>query len=126
MMREYLFMHHEHIRFLIIGIVNTLFGYSLYVFFIFIGFLPIFAIIFSTILGIFFNFHSLGKYVFKQMNSIFLKKFVLVYFLLMMNNIVLEKLFFIFLHKHYFSGFFALCINACCSFILNKKIVFRT
>jgi putative flippase GtrA len=116
---------HSLVKFILVGIINTLFGYSIYVLFVYLGFIPLFAIIISTVFGIIFNFNSIGRYVFNQLEIGFFKRFVLIYFLLMVNNILFEKFLQIVLKEPYLSGFFSICITACLSYILNKKFVFR-
>ena len=54
------------VNFIIVGIFNTLFGYAAYALFIFFGFNYIVAVLLATILGILFNFKTIGKFVFKS------------------------------------------------------------
>ena len=70
----------ELINFLIVGFLNTLFGYSLYAFFIYLGLNYVLAILFSTILGIVFNFKTIGKFVFQNdSNKLIIKFFLYIY-----------------------------------------------
>ena len=51
-------------KFIGVGILNTIIGYTLFAFFIFLGLHYILASLLGTILGVIFNFHSIGKLVF--------------------------------------------------------------
>ena len=67
------------IKFIFIGIINTIFGYGIYLLFLLIGFNFVIAALLSTILGIIFNFFTTGRFVFKSTNNYLLLKFVMVY-----------------------------------------------
>lgn len=54
-------------RFLLVGAVNTCFGYLIYASAVFIGFRPSVALLIATVLGVGFNFMSFGKVVFKRL-----------------------------------------------------------
>jgi putative flippase GtrA len=75
------------LRFLLIGLLNTLFGYSVYAFFIIIGFHYALASLFSTILGVLFNFHTIRVYVFKNHNTQLLIRFIMVYGVVYLLNV---------------------------------------
>ena len=64
-------------KFFLVGVVNTIFGYSLYALFLSLGFHYNIAVLFSTILGILFNFKTIGKFVFNKSSNRFFLKFVL-------------------------------------------------
>ena len=77
------------IKFLVIGTVNTLFGYFCYAGLLFIGLHYSLAALFGTLLGIAFNYLSTSRYVFNA-SSASLKqgiRFVLVYCLHYFINI---------------------------------------
>lgn len=113
------------IRFIIVGIVNTIFGYSLYALFIYIGLTYIISILFSTILGLFFNFKTIGNFVFNSKDKTLIRKFFLVYIIVFIMNILLVKLFKIYSFDDYISGLLAVIPIAFVSFMLNKYYVFK-
>lgn len=111
------------INFIIVGIFNTIFGYSIYALFIFLGFSYIIAVLFATLLGILFNFRTIGKYVFNSSNNGFFK-FALVYAIVFIINIVVIKILKDFGLNDYISGLLAIVPASIISFILNKYFVF--
>ena len=78
------------IKFLYAGILNTLFGYSAYGILILIGVNYNFALFFSTIAGIIFNYLCFSKIVFNAVDGwkIFLK-FIMAYSLIYIVNALL-------------------------------------
>jgi putative flippase GtrA len=115
----------EIIRFILVGMVNTIFGYSCYAFFLFIGMHYSIAVFFATILGVFFNFKTFGKFVFKVDKNVLIFKFIVVYFVIYFVNVFAIKIFTFLGYDLYVSGVFSIIIVAVCSYILNKNIVFN-
>jgi len=66
-------------RFLLTGVVNTLFGLSVYVCCILAGMQPWLAMIVGTVLGVAFNFLSFGSYAFRDLSIQRLPRFLLSY-----------------------------------------------
>ena len=112
-------------KFLIVGVINTIFGYSLYALFLFLGFHYNIAVLLSTILGILFNFKTIGKFVFNKSSNRFFLKFVSSYVIIYFLNITLLSIFDYFKFNMYFAGFVAIIFLAFISFYLNKKFVFN-
>ena len=114
------------ISFLLVGILNTAFGYGLFALFIYIGLYYPLAVLFSTILGVLFNFKTIGNLVFGSSDNRLIFKFVLVYVIT-----YLLYIFFLWLFKRlgfenmYINGFVLVVPLAIISFILNKFFVFR-
>ena len=86
------FFQIKFIKFLLIGLLNTLFGYSIYAFFIYLNLDYYSASILSYIFGILFNFFTYKSLVF----NIFFKKlifikFLIVYVLIYLLNLILLK-----------------------------------
>jgi putative flippase GtrA len=113
-------------RFIFVGIINTIFGYSVYVLLIFIGtYYPI-AVLVSTILGVVFNFKTIGRFVFKDKNYKRFYVFCFVYLITYLCNVSGLWLFENFgLHDKYLSGGILILPMAVISFYLNKTFVFR-
>ena len=112
------------IRFIFIGVINTIFGYGVFVFFIYCGFHYSLAALFGTLLGILFNFHSIGKLVFKNYSRSFFLKFILVYCLIYLFNLSGLFLFSLFHIDSYLAGAILLAPSALVSYLLNKYFVF--
>ena len=66
-------------KFLIVGSLNTLFGYSLYALFIFCGLHYSLGVLLSTSIGILFNFKTIDKFVFESSDNKLIHKFIAVY-----------------------------------------------
>jgi putative flippase GtrA len=112
-------------RFIVTGVINTIFGYSLYALFIYIGFKYHIALLFATILGILFNYKTIGKFVFNNKEKNTIIKFFIVYIIVFIINIVLIKFFKLFNFNDYLAGFIAVIPASTISFILNKYYVFK-
>jgi putative flippase GtrA len=108
----------------VVGVVNSVFGYSVYALFIFFNFHYLVASLFSTILGVLFNFKTTGIFVFKSRNNNLIYKFVGVYIIVYLLNILLLKIFSVLHLNLYVAGAMALLPVAVISFTLNKKYVF--
>ncbi|MFR8440345.1 MAG: GtrA family protein [Campylobacter sp.] len=112
--------------FLLVGILNTIFGYGLFALFIYLGLYYPLAVLLSTILGVLFNFKTIGGLVFGSNDNKLIFKFILVYVIIYLLNI-----FFLWLFKRlgfenmYLNGFILLIPLAAVSFLLNKFFVFR-
>ena len=113
------------VNFLIVGIVNTIFGYSVYAILISQGFNYVISVLLATIMGILFNFKTIGKFVFQSHDNSLILKFFFVYFIVFIVNISIIKLFKINGLNDYLSGAIAIVPSAIISFILNKVYVFK-
>ncbi|TRU82183.1 MAG: GtrA family protein [Microcystis novacekii Mn_MB_F_20050700_S1] len=122
---------HKFARFLLVGVLNTLFGYFLYGTLILIGLDYKLAVLLATILGVLFNFQTTGRLVFGSKNNKLIFRFVLVYvatFLLNVEalrvvdamNINIEQK-----TKMLIAGAILVFPLAVISFVLMKLFVFR-
>ena len=114
------------IRYIIVGGVNTSIGYGLYWSFLQLDFNFAVAAFFSTVLGIIFNFFTIGNFVFKsKIDTNIFYKFVLSYgfrYLLSIGGIA----FFHFFGMSYeIAGAVTILLNAIIGFFLHKNIVFK-
>jgi len=114
----------KFIKFLFVGGVNTLFGYSVFALLIWLGFHYSLAVFFGTIIAVLFNFKTTG-WVFKNNNNILIFRFIGVYaFIALLNTFIL------WLFKHfgfenmYITGAIVVLPMAFFSFYLMKKFVF--
>ncbi len=119
------FWSYKLFRFLIIGGINTVFGYGMFSFLIFIGLSYKIAIMFGTILGVFFNFNTIGRIVFNKFKFVLIFKFILVYTLVYLLNIFLFQYSLKQGMNIYLSGLVCIPFIAGASYFLNKKIVFN-
>ena len=127
MLKDKIFTSNNHfIRFILVGILNTMVGYGLFALFIYLGLHYSLAVLFSTILGVLFNFKSIGKLVFNSNNNERIYHFIGVYILLYLLNVSgLWGLSSIGMENMYVAGAILLAPLAIISFILNKNFVFN-
>lgn len=118
--------NNKFIRFLFVGILNTIFGYSLFAIFIFFNMHYSLAVLCSTILGVLFNFKTIGKLVFDSHDNSLIFRFVAVYIVIYILNISFLWFFkYLGFGNMYINGMVLLAPLAVVSFVLNKKFVFR-
>jgi putative flippase GtrA len=72
-------LHNKIIRFFLVGGLNTAFGYGLFALLIYMGLHYVLASFICTILGIIFNFKTIGSLVFNNKDNMFIFKFLGVY-----------------------------------------------
>lgn len=112
----------QFIIFLCVGIMNTVFGYSLFVFFIFLNAPYCVAFLFAALFGLFFNFITTGRIVFKNKSFKVIYKFVLVIAIMYFLNIIFFKIINLRINDFYISGLMTMSLTALTAFYLNKKI----
>ncbi|QMV12977.1 GtrA family protein [Vibrio spartinae] len=79
------FFQFEFIKYLFIGLVNTIFGYSVYSIFIYIGLNYSIALMMATTIGVIFNYNTYRSFLFNKRGERkafikFLSGYVMVYF----------------------------------------------
>lgn len=112
------------IRFLLVGGINTIFGYSIYALGIFIGLHYSLATLFCIILGVLFNFKTTGVIVFKNSKNKHIFKFGMVYGIIYLVNVLLLTFFNTFGVNNYIGGAIIILPIAFLTFFLQKKLVF--
>lgn len=115
----------KFIKFVFVGFVNTIFGYSIFSFGIFIGLHYSISLLLSSILGIIFNFNSIGLLVFKDNNKELFFNFLFIYLIIYIVNLLFIKLIFFIFSNYYVSAAIMLVPSALLSFLLLKKYVFN-
>lgn len=114
----------QFVRFLLVGFANTLFGYGIFSFLLWIGLHYSLAALFGTILGVIFNFKTTGTIVFDSHNNFLIVKFFGVYSVIYILNVICLYLFSLYQINAYIAGAILILPMAIVSFILNKKFVF--
>lgn len=115
----------EQIRFILVGILNTLFGYIIYFSFILLGFNYGFAATASYIVGVLFNFKTYGSLVFKNNSNKLIFKFTLSYLIIYILYVGFIKIFLLINFNELISGAFSTIITALISYFTNKYYVFK-
>lgn len=112
------------ISFLLVGCLNTFFGYATFAFFLYLGVSYPFALLIATFFGIFFNFKTIGSFVFRDDNFKRLYRFICVYTFTCILNITLINFLVTVIANTYIAGFCVLAPMAIITFLLNKFFVF--
>jgi putative flippase GtrA len=110
------------IRFLLVGGLNTLVGYSIFALFLFFGLPSDLALLFATCFGIVFNFKSISNMVFCTNHNALFGKFFLLYTILYLGNLGLLKLLDNLFHNPYYSGIVSIMLITIPSYYGNKRL----
>jgi len=117
--------HTELFKYLLVGGLNTAFGYCIFAVFLFLGFHYSLAVLVSTILGALFNFQSYGRLVFNDHSVSLLSRFIFIYIIIYFANILLILLFEMLVMNLYYSGALAIPFIAYLGLNLNKRYVWK-
>ena len=112
-------------KYLVIGGINTGFGYGVFALFLFLGWHYSVAVLFATVLGVMFNFQTYGKFVFNNHSQHLIVKFVLVYVVIYLINVSLLSLVDFFVADLYLSGAIIILPIAYLGYVLNRKFVWK-
>ena len=112
-------------KYLVIGSINTGFGYGVFALFLFLGWHYSVAVLFATVLGVMFNFQTYGKFVFNNHSQHLIVKFVLVYVVIYLINVSLLSLVDFFVADLYLSGAIVILPIAYLGYVLNRKFVWK-
>jgi len=118
-------MRKKFFRFILVGILNTLFGYLIYAFFIFLHLHYAQAVLLATIIGALFNFKTIGALVFKNTDNRLIFKFLSVYLVTYLFNVFALKVCSRFGMDMYLAGIIVAFPAALISFVLQNFLVFR-
>lgn len=111
-------------KFLLVGFLNTCFGYGVFAVLLFLGIHYTVAILLAYCIGIIFNFNTIGNFVFQQFDYVFLGKFILIYCVSYLVNIILIKFLHTYISNLYLVGAIVTGLIAFPVFLLNKHFVF--
>jgi putative flippase GtrA len=118
-------LQHQFVRYILVGGMNTAFGYGMYACFLWMGLHYMFATLLGTVFGVLFNFKTYGILVFKNRSNRLIFRYVAMYaFIYLCNNFwifMFEK----FAVNPYVSGCLWLIPNAALSFLLSRQFVYK-
>ena len=112
------------IKFLIVGGINTLFGYTAYITLLYVGFHYSAASLLATILGVIFNFFTTGRLIFDCMDHRKFVRFFMVYVVSYLINLVFLAIFDSMGANMYWAGLPMILPMALLTYNLNKRFVF--
>lgn len=110
--------------FLVVGGLNTLFGYAVFTLLVWLNVSYPLALLLSQVLGVLFNFRTTGRIVFSNRDNRLIVRFFGVYALLYGINLGLLKLLIACDLSVYVASALIVLPMALLSFALNKKFVF--
>lgn len=111
------------IRFLVVGCINTLFGFGVYIACIFLDSSVPIALLLSMILGTLFNFFSTGRYVFSRFSFHLLPRFLICYlFIYILNMFLFEVIFLKITNKIFAQAILVLPLAVLSYFLMNKFV----
>jgi putative flippase GtrA len=113
------------IIYILVGILNTLFGYSVFALFIYLKVHYSLAALLSTVLGVLFNFKTIGKLVFGSNDNTLIFRFVSVYIVVYLMNVAGLRIYRLFDDNMYLAGLLMIIPAAIVSFALHSRFVFR-
>lgn len=112
------------LHFLLVGALNTAFGYGVFVGCLWLGMHYAIAGAISTVLGVLFNFKSTGKFVFGSTGNRRLPHFVGVYAIIYLVNVLALGVMLQFGIPEWLGGLILLLPSAILSYVLNRQLVF--
>lgn len=108
-----------------VGMINTLFGYAVFFLFEFLTRSDEISLLFANLLGVLFNFNTIGRLVFKNGNIQRIFKFIGVYLLIYAINLASLKIFNRCGLASIYGEAFIVIPVVLLSFVLNKWFVFN-
>lgn len=114
------------LKFLLVGVLNTAVGYSIFLIALWIGLHYSAAIAVATVLGTLFNFKSTGTMVFRSRDNSRLFRFIMVYGMIYLLNVAGIAALLQFGFQEWFAGLCLLLPLALVSYILNSRYVFSS
>jgi putative flippase GtrA len=119
-------LKHQFVKFLLVGVINTIFGYLVFALSIYGGVHYSIAIIISNIAGTLFNFKTTGVLVFESHDNGLISKFFGVYIIIYFLNLAgLVTLHHAVVSRYIEQAILALPL-ALVSFYLNRRFVFNS
>ncbi len=118
-------LRNRFVRFLLVGGLNTAFGYGAYALFLFLGLHYAAAAAISTIVGILFNFRTYGVLVFGNRDPSLLWKFLCVYGITYVVSVLCLRVASQLRLDLFLVGAALILPMATLSFLLNRRFVFR-
>lgn len=112
------------LRFLVVGGINTVFGYCAYASLLFVGLHYGWAALLGTIAGVIFNYFTTGGLVFDRLGQGDLVRFVLVYVVIYLLNVAALAVLEHFGVGPYIGGLACILPMALVSFLLMRTFVF--
>ncbi|MGX1305312.1 putative flippase GtrA [Amorphus suaedae] len=123
--RALIIRHQRLVRFLLVGVVNTIFGYSVFALLYLLTHHHNFSVIAATIIGIIFNFFTTGRIVFGNKSLRALLPFIMAYGVALALNLVVLNLLLAVGISALIGQAISLPVVVIVSYLINARFVFR-
>ena len=117
--------HHRFFRFIMVGVLNSFFGYGCFALLLYVGFHYALALFLATIVGVLFNFKTTGWLVFKSNDNRLVFRFASTYAIVYVVNVSSLKVLSLVGIDMYYGGAALIFPMAVLAYILNKRFVFK-
>ena len=117
-------MNAQFIRYLFVGLGNTIFGYTVFALMVFCGAHYTVALLIATVAGVFFNFKTFGVFVFDKSDWHLISKFIAIYVLLYGVNVSCVFVLMMYIHNVYMANALVLVFVAGLGYKLNRSFVY--
>lgn len=113
------------LRFLAVGALNTLFGYGCFALFLYMGLHYAVAMLLATIVGVAFNFKTIGHLVFRSSANRLIIHFAATYVVAYTVNVLCVKAFSLMGINPYYGGAISIIPVTVLGYYLNERFVFN-
>ena len=117
---------HRFIRFMIVGLVNTGFSFSAYAISTYCGAPTSLAVLIANVLGVFFNFRTTSRFVFRKREHRLILRFIAIYIPMYFLGVAGIKVLLSWGINRYLAGAMMAIPTAGASFLMLSLFVFRT
>ncbi len=118
------FLNRQFLRFIVVGGLNTAFGYGAFALLVFLGLHFSLAALFATVLGVLFNFKTYGTFVFRNPDNRLIFRFVSVYGVSYALTVISLGILKSFGLSSYVAGAIMILPMSLVTFYLNRRFVF--
>ncbi len=119
------FLKIKLVRFLLVGVMNAVFGYGCFAGFLYLGLHYSMALLLATILGVLFNFKSIGTLVFGSKKNRLIFRFVAGYTVVYGANVAGIAALTLLGATPYLAGIALIVPMALLSFVINNRYIFN-
>lgn len=113
------------LRYLVVGVINTIFSYVVYALLLKLGLVYYLAVLLSTIIGVAFNFKTTGSLVFRSRSNRLIFRFYAVYSVYYVINVTCLTLLKRIVPDPYLAQLLLLLPLAMVSYLMMRQFVFK-
>ena len=117
-------LNRQFALFCAVGVLNTVFGYSIFVALVFVGLQRALALFLATCAGVVFNYFSTGRIVFGNRGASRMFRFIVCYAVVYLCNLGIMELGIALGASIYVAGAASILLTTAVAFVLNRLFVF--